>query len=144
MYSYELYSHNHQKGYWEYHLQWCPKYRKPIFADEAVKETCVDALREAAEEKGIQLAELAVMHDHVHAVAVTKKPMQIAKLLFYLKGKTSRVLMQKHPELQHQYWGGHIWARSAFSRTVGLDGDKARRYVKEQHDIHQRRLTAYI
>jgi putative transposase len=138
-----LYSHNHQKGYWEYHLEWCPKYRKRIFADRVLKEDCEQALQQAAAVKDITLAELAVMPDHVHTIAITKQPMQIADILFYLKGRSSYELFKKHPELRKQYWGGHLWARSAFSRTVGLDGDKARRYVRHQHDVHQRKIWNY-
>ena len=42
-------------------MQWCLKYRKPIFADKAVKQDCEQALYDAAEAIGVQLAELAVM-----------------------------------------------------------------------------------
>ena len=143
MKSIDLYSHNHQKGYWEYHLQWCPKYRKPIFADKALKADCEQALNDAAAAKGIQLAELAVMPDHVHTVAITRTPMSLAEVLFYLKGRSAYELFKKHPELRQQYWGGHLWSRSTFSRTVGLDGEKARRYVRHQHDVHQRKMWDY-
>jgi putative transposase len=138
-----LYSHNHQKGYWEYHLQWCPKYRHPVFADKAVREDCEQILREAAAVKGVKLAELAVMPDHVHTIAVTDKPIALSELEFYLKGRSSYELLKKHPELRKQYWGKHFWSRSTFTRTVGLDADKARRYVRHQHDVHQRRLWDY-
>jgi putative transposase len=139
----ELYSHNHQKGYWEYHLEWCPKYRKSIFADAKLKEDCEHILKQAAADREIVLDELAVMPDHVHTIARTRKPMQIAEILFYLKGRSSYEMFRKHPELRLKYWGGHLWSRSAFSRTVGLDGEKARDYVKHQHDIHQRKLTDF-
>ena len=138
-----MYSHNHQKGYWEYHLEWCPKYRKPIFAEQALKKDCEQILKEAAAAKGAMLAELAVMPDHIHTIAITDKPMPLSELEFYLKGRSSYELMKKHPELRKQYWGGNLWSRSTFSRTVGLDGEKARNYVRNQHDIHQRKILDY-
>lgn len=139
----DLYSHNHQKGYWEYHLEWCPKYRKKIFADELLRQDCEQILRDVASTKGVKLEELAVMPDHVHAIAVTSKPLSLSELEFYLKGCSSYKLLKKHPELRKQYWGGHFWSRSTFSRTVGLDGDKARRYVRHQHDVHQKKMWDY-
>lgn len=124
-------------------MQWCLKYRKPIFADKAVKQDCEQALYDAAEAIGVQLAELAVMPDHVHTVAIVNKPMPLSKIEFYLKGRSSRELFKKHPELRQQYWGGHFWSRGTFSRTVGLDGERACRYVRHQQDVHQRKLWDY-
>lgn len=138
-----LYSHNHQKGMWEYHLEWCPKYRYEIFANEKVRVDCEQALREAAKVKELSVLELAVMPDHVHMIARSKKPMNVNEVLFYLKGRSSYELFKKHPELRQRYWRSHLWSRGSFSRTVGLDIDYARNYVRNQEDIHQRKLTEF-
>ena len=124
-------------------MQWCPKYRKQIFADEAIKRDCEQALKEAATEKGIRLAELAVMPDHVHTIVVANRPVPLSEIEFYLKGRSAHELFRKHPELRQQYWGGHLWSRSTFSRTIGLDAEKACRYVRHQHDAHQHKIWDY-
>jgi len=100
-------------------------------------------LHDAVNAVGVQLAELAVMPDHVYTVAITAKPMLLSEIEFYLKGRSSGELFKKHSKLRQQYWGGCLWSRSTFSRTVGLDGERARRYVRHQQDVHQRKLWDY-
>ncbi len=84
-----LYSKNHLKGCWEWHLEWCTKYRFNAFRKDSIKTDCEVAIREAANVKGWELLELAVMPDHVHAVVRTHQPEEPSKLLFYLKGKSA-------------------------------------------------------
>ena len=138
-----LYGHNHIKGCWEHHLQWCPKYRYNALRKPSIKADCEQAIREAAERKGWQLLELAVMPDHVHAVVRTTKPENPSNLLFYLKGRSAYELFRKHPNMRKRYWGGHCWSRGNFCRTVGADLQTARNYVRNQIDIHQKRLIDY-
>ena len=139
----DLYSHNHNKGIWEYHLEWCPKYRKSIFEEEGIRRDCEEILRQAAKAIGLDVLELAVMPDHVHMISLSRKPADVGRVLFYLKGRSAYELFKKHPALRRQYWRGHLWSRGNFSRTVGLDVDKTRSYVRNQSDIHQTKLTNY-
>ena len=138
-----LYSHNHIKGCWEHHLQWCPKYRYNALRKPSIKQDCEDAIKDAARLKGWELLELAVMPDHVHAVVRTKKPENPSNILFYIKGRSAYEIFRKHPNMRKRYWGGHFWSRGSFSRTVGADLQIARNYVRNQIDIHQKRLSDF-
>jgi len=138
-----LYGHNHIKGCWEHHLQWCPKYRYNALGKESIKSDCEAILQSIALERDWEILELAVMPDHVHVVIRTHQPENPSKLLFYLKGRSSYELFKKHPNLRKRYWKGHLWSQGNFCRTVGADLDVARRYVREQADIHQRKLVDY-
>jgi len=138
-----LYGHNHIKGCWEHHLRWCPKYRFNALRKPSIKSDCEQAIREAAKRKGWLLLELAVMPDHVHVVVRTTKPVNPSDVLFYLKGRSAYEIFKKHPNMRKRYWGGHFWSRGNFCRTVGADLQTARSYVRNQKDIHQRRLADY-
>ena len=138
-----LYSQNHIKGCWEHHVEWCTKYRFCALRKTSIKEDCEAAIQQAAEQKGWELLELAVMPDHVHAVVRTHEPHHPSELLFYLKGRSAFEVFKKHPHLRKRYWGGHLWSRGSFSRTVGADLDVARRYVRNQRDIHQTKLANF-
>jgi hypothetical protein len=54
-----------------------------------------------------------------------------AKLVQYLKGRSSRLLQDEFPQLKRRYWGQHLWARGYFCASVGaVDEDTIQRYIK--------------
>jgi putative transposase len=56
-----------------------------------------------------------------------------AKLVPYLKGRSSRRLQDEFPELRKRYWGQHLWARGYFYASVGaVDGDTIKKYIENQ------------
>jgi len=138
-----LYSRNHIKGCWEYHVQWCTKYRFCALRKQSIKADCEVALQEAAKQKGWELLELAVMPDHVHAVVRVHDMQNPSNVLFYLKGRSAYEVFKKHPNLRKRYWGGHLWSQGSFVRTVGADLEVARNYVRNQADIHQTKLSVF-
>ena len=125
-------------------MEWCPKYRYNALRKDLIRSDCEAALKNAAESKGWQVLELAVMPDHVHVIVRTEKPENPSDLLFYLKGRSSHVLFAKHPNLRKLYLGGHFWSRGNFCCTIGVDIEIERRYVRAQRDIHQQTLTNYV
>lgn len=139
-----LYSHNHHKGYWEYHLEWCPKYRFNSLRKETVRKDCEEILFEIAKNLDVEIAELAVMPDHVHLVVVCKKPFNPSYLLFRFKGASSRELFKRHPNFEKRYPKRHFWSKGQFSRTVSVDSEIVRKYVRNQKDVHQINLTKWI
>ena len=56
-----------------------------------------------------------------------------AKLVQYLKGRSSRKLQDEFPELRKRYWGQHLWARGYFCASVGaVDEDTIKKYIENQ------------
>ena len=49
-----------------YHIVWCPKYRKPILEEANVKEFLEDKIATIAETKGHWVLALEVMPDHLN------------------------------------------------------------------------------
>jgi putative transposase len=41
-----------------------------------------------------------------------------AKLVQYLKSRSSGMLQDEFPQLKKRYWGQHLWARGYFWATV--------------------------
>ena len=48
----------------------------------------------------------------------------ISRIVQWLKGTSSRVLLQEFPHLKKQYWGRHLWARGYFAVTSGTITDE--------------------
>jgi len=133
----DLFSHNHHKGYWEYHLEWCPKYRYNALRKEATRQECAQILLEIAKRLNVEVPELAVMPDHVHMIVVSKRACNPSYLLFRFKGASSHEMFKRHPNFRKRYPKGHFWSPGKFSRTVSVDSETARDYVRRQWDIHQ-------
>ena len=84
----------HSVGINEMHLQWCTKYRYETFEEGvALSSTAKTAIKNAAQRHGIEILELGVMEDHVHAVAVLPPTMSPSKAIGLLKGASSYTLL---------------------------------------------------
>ena len=127
-----------------YHIEWCPKYRFNVFRKEGSKADMEAILKKIAEEKDMQIEELAVMPDHVHMVVHVKPEVSLAKATQLLKGRSSYEYFKKHPNLRNRYRNGHMWSRGKFYRSVGsVDLETTKQYVRNQEDVHQTTLGAF-
>lgn len=138
-----LYSHCHIKGCWEYHLEWCPKYRINALGDEPKKKLVEVTMLKVASDLSVEILELAVMPDHVHAIVRCFKPVNPSYLLFRFKGRTSYEMFKAHPNFRLRYPRGHFWSRGNFCRTIGVDIKTERDYVRNQQDVHQTMLSSF-
>jgi hypothetical protein len=56
-----------------------------------------------------------------------------AKLVQFLKGRSSRMLQRDFQHLRKRYWGQHLWARGYFCATVGaVDEKTVMAYIESQ------------
>jgi len=117
-----------------YHIVWCPKYRFRILKG-GVAKFVEETIRSLCEWKSIEIMELNVREDHVHAVISMPPKLSISEVMGILKGKTAIKLFKSYPALKRKpYWGNHFWSRGYCVSTVGLDENKIRRYVKYQEE----------
>ena len=69
-----------------------------------------------------------------------------AKLVQFLKGRSSRMLQHDFPHLRKRYWGQHLWARGYFCATVGaVDEQAVMAYIESQkwdEDAESFKVTA--
>jgi len=115
-----------------YHVVFCPKYRKPVLVDD-VEVFLKDCFNIIAETNGWKIIEMEVMPDHVHiflSATPQHSPMMIAKIL---KGVSGLQLFKKYPDLKKKLWGGHIWSPSYYVGTAGnVTSENVKRYIEEQ------------
>ena len=94
-----------------------------------------ETIRRICEWKSVEILELNVRDDHVHAVVNIPPKLSISEAMGILKGKTAIKLFKSYPALKSKpYWGNHFWSRGYCVSTVGLDENKIRRYVKYQEE----------
>ena len=101
-----------------YHIVWCPKYRKPILTGK-IKDFIEEQIHTISETKNYEILELKVMPDHIHlfiSASPTESPTGIVKIF---KGVSGLRLFKIHPELKKDCWDGHIWSPSYYIGTAG-------------------------
>jgi len=121
-----------------YHVVWVPKYRFRVLTG-AVADLVERDIRTLCEWKDVEVLELNVRVDHVHAVLSIPPKVSVSWFMGFLKGKLAIKVMKSYPGLRKKpYWGNHFWARGYFVSTVGLNEDLIRRYVRYQEDREKR------
>ncbi len=116
----------------KFHIIWVTKYRYKVLRGEVATRTR-DLLRQICQGRDVVIVQGAVSPDHVHMLVSVPPQLAAAKLVQYLKGRSSRMLQDEFPQLKKRYWGQHLWARGYFCASVGaVDEDTIRRYIENQ------------
>lgn len=89
------------------HVIWIPKYRKPILTGE-VAVRVRDVLRSIAAEHELEILSGEVARDHVHVLLAYRPTQRVSQIMQWLKGTSSRVLLQEFPRPRKQFWGKHL------------------------------------
>ena len=113
-----------------YHVVWCPKYRKAVLIDNVAKD--LDALiRQKAEEIGISIEAMEIMPDHIHMFVSSKPTIPIHHIVRQLKGFTSHELRNKYDHLRTKL--PTLWSRSYYVGTVGFVSETVvKNYIANQ------------
>ena len=116
----------------KYHIVWITKYRYKILTGR-VAERARDLIRQTCESREVVIVRGAVSPDHIHMLVSAPAHLSPWKMVQYVKGRSSRRLMEEFPELRKRYWGQHMWARGYFCATVGaVDETTIKAYIENQ------------
>lgn len=117
----------------QYHVVWCPKYRRSVLidgADEALKRI-VERICQA---RDADLLELEVMPDHVHLLVNVDPQYGIHRLIKEIKGTSSRELRANFPFVKSRL--PSLWTNSYFVSTVGgAPLDVVKQYIENQKHV---------
>ncbi|ASX28005.1 transposase [Rickettsia sp. MEAM1 (Bemisia tabaci)] len=114
------------------HLIWIPKYRKRILIGKVLERTR-DLLRQICMEHEVHIISGKISCDHVHMFISYKPQISLSKLVQYLKGISSRILLQEFTHLRKQFWGNHLWARGYMAVSSGnITDEMIQHYIDEQ------------
>lgn len=86
----------------------------------------------------MEIIAAAICIDHVHlSVAIPLKE-SISDFMGYLKGKSTLMIYDKHPELQSK-WDKAFWARGYYVETIGnITEEAVQKYIREQAEESRR------
>ena len=92
-----------------------------------------DVLRQIALEHEIDIITGKVSSDHVHMFVAYRPTQEISKIMQWLKGISSRILLSEFPHLKKQFWGRHLWARGYLAVSSGnITDELIQQYIQEQ------------
>jgi putative transposase len=84
-------------------------------------------------EHEIHIVSGKVAADHVHMFVSYRPQMAVTKMVQYLKGASSRILLQEFAQLRKQFWGRHLWARGYMAISSGnITDEMIQKYIEEQ------------
>ena len=130
---------NHSVYDTKYHLVWCPKYRKDLFAEVPVRERASELFRAIAEEYEYTIEEMEVSDDHVHIFLSFPPRYSIGEVVRALKSISARELFREYPSLKKRLWAGELWEDGYFARTVGdkLTSEMIKKYIGHHREERQ-------
>ena len=126
------YSSAHATYSIQYHIVFCPKYRRPVL--EPLREELMALFSQVAEEMEICIISMEVMSDHVHLFVTSKPSYEPQLIVDRMKGYTSRVLRARHEWLRKRL--PTLWTRSYYIASVGNASAKTiSKYIENQKGI---------
>ena len=94
----------HTKHDLKVHLVWIPKYRKRVLTGE-VAIRVRELLRQIAMEHEMTILSGKVASDHIHIWVGYKPHVDVSMMVQWLKGISSRILLQEFAHLRKAFWG---------------------------------------
>ena len=116
----------------KYHVIWTTKYRYQVLRG-AIAQRAKDLIIQGCQARNIAIIKGSVGKDHIHVLLSCPPILSPAKIMQYLKGRSSRLLQEEFPELKRKYWGQHLWSRGYFCATVGsVTEEMIKSYIENQ------------
>jgi len=92
-----------------------------------------DILRQIALEHELDIISGKLSSDHVHMFISYRPNQDISKIVQWLKGISSRILLSEFPHLRKKFWGRHLWARGYLAVSSGnITDEMIQKYIQEQ------------
>lgn len=116
----------------QYHFVWIPKYRKRALKD-GIKSRLEQLFNQCSGINQFEILELSVQPDHVHLLLSVKPRYSPSEIMRLIKGGSSRITRQEHPELEEFLWSDSFWADGYFVSThSAVTEDIVKDYIKNQ------------
>ena len=131
---------SHTKWKCQYHIVFIPKYRKKVLYGK-MRQDVREIISMLCKYKNIEIVSGAVCSDHVHLSVSIPPKMSISNFMGQLKGKSTLMIYDRHPELQSK-WDKAFWARGYYVATIGNVTETAiKKYIEEQSEESRREDT---
>lgn len=113
-----------------YHIIWCPKYRRNVLID-GIDVRLKEILPGLAAELECFIESMEVMPDHVHIFIKATPLIPVHLIVKKLKARSSRILRHDFPQLKSRL--NTLWTRSYYCESIGcISEETIRKYIENQ------------
>jgi putative transposase len=124
---------NHLVYSCQYHVIFCPKYRRSVLVD-GIDLRLKELIKNKESEYGYEVLDMEVMPDHVHLILDVNPKIGIFTVVSRIKGYTSHELRKEFPSLTHRL--PTLWTQLKFISSVGaVTLEVVKRYIEEQKKV---------
>ena len=121
---------SHVRWKCQYHIGFIPKYRKKVLYGK-LRNDVREVISTLCKYKDVQIIDGAVCEDHIHLSVAIPPKLSISSFMGYLKGKSTLMNYDRHPELQSK-WDKSFWARGYYVSTIGnIAEDAIKKFIQE-------------
>ena len=116
-----------------YHFIQVVKYRKKVFANDAIVDFLKTKTREIAYTFEVDILDIECDKDHFHMLFKASPRLNIPQFINAVKTITSREIQRNFPDVKKELWKGKFWSPSYFLATSGqVTLDVLKKYVDSQ------------
>ena len=131
---------SHTRWKCQYHVVFIPKYRKKVLYGKLMQDVR-EIISTLCKYKNVEIVSGAVCKDHIHLCVCIPPKMSISSYMGYLKGKSTLMIYDRHPEMQSK-WDKAFWARGYYVATIGNVTEAAiKKYIEEQSEESRKEDT---
>lgn len=114
----------------QYHVIFCPKYRRQVLVN-GVDARLKELFLQIAEKYDFNILDMEVMPDHVHLIIDCNPRFGIMECVHKLKGGTAKIIREEFPYLKSRL--PNMWTRGTFISSVGaVSLDIVKKYIENQ------------
>lgn len=124
---------NHSTWDCKFHVVFTPKYRKKVLYG-LIRKQLKGVFHRLSQQKDCIIEEGYLMKDHVHMLISIPPKYSVAKVIGFIKGKSSIWVAQNIANKQRNFVGHKLWARGYFVSTVGADEKVIKSYIQNQEN----------
>jgi putative transposase len=117
----------------QYHVIFCPKYRRSVLKDDIARRA-KELLLSKETEYNYKIIEMEVMPDHIHLLLDINPKIGVYPILTKIKGYLSHTLREEFPILKSKL--PCLWTHSNFISTVGsVSLETVKNYITNQKGV---------
>jgi putative transposase len=117
----------------QYHIIFCPKYRRKVLTD-GIDTRAKELILSKQDEYKFTVIEQEVMPDHIHLLLDVSPKVGVYPVVSKIKGFLSSQLRKEFPSLKKRL--PCLWTHSNFISTVGsVSLETVKRYIEDQKNI---------
>jgi len=117
----------------QYHIIFCPKYRRKVLVN-GIDERLKELILEKQKDYDYEVLEMEVMNDHVHLLLDINPTIGVCEVVKKIKRYTSKTLREEFPSLKSRI--PTLWTLSKFISTVGsVSLETVKKYIEEQKNV---------